>query len=254
MALDIDRIRIGSFRGHGRPLVADKVVATDDLRRWEQVGRRRPRLIGGCLLIGSHRAGAAQVEMGVVDTGVQHRHANSRAVNARGLQPRCTDVGIRRFVSHLVLADGPDRQHVRTLGDGPQLGSVDAHDHCVVGNADSRDFLTTERQDFLQQRVLVRLDVPCEGHLLRVIHRAADVFGVLAVGDGERVARELYDHVDLAGSPFERAGDLLEVDRGRQTQLRGAAARIRVGRRQAQYRRRQYRPEERRSQEHGQLR
>ncbi len=192
--------------------------------------------------------------MGVVDTGVQHRHANSRAVNARGLQLCCTDVGIRRFVSHLILADGPDRQHVRTLGDGLQLGSIDAHDHCVVGNADACDFLTAQRHDFLQQSVLVRLDIAREGHLLRVIQLSADVFGVLAVGDGERVARELHDHIDLAARSCERAGDLLEVDRRWQAQLRGVTARIGVGCRQTQYRRGQCHPQERCSQEHGQLR
>ncbi len=202
VSLDIDRVGIGLL-GRLGPAVTDEVDAADDLCGREQIDGWRGGRIGGGTLVGRHGAGTAKIEVGVVDAGVQHRDADAGAIDPRVLQLGRPDVRIGRVVAELVLADRADREHFGALCNRTQLRGIDADDHGVVSDAHARNFYAAERHDLLQQRVLMRLDIPRECYLLRAAELAADVLGVLAVGEHQRGARELYDHVDLTGGGVE---------------------------------------------------
>jgi hypothetical protein len=212
--------REGRASGGPRPDLSHEVVAADDLAVGVVVAVTDRRV--GRITHGVVGARAAELDVRVVDAGVQHRHPDTRTVHAGVLYGRCPDVGHGLGEIDLVVAEAPDAADVRQLGNVLDLRGVHGDRDRHQRLADAAQLATTHAPDPIHQLVLAVVRPAEVLPLLIPGHPAPELLVVPALRDHERRVGRLDDDLDLAGG---RGQVLLDEDPQRHGRCRDRPAR-----------------------------
>ena len=234
VAFEVDRVRVGRHRAVG-PRLTHEVEAADDLRRTgaEQGGARagRRRVAGLARLrdarsrrgavalgVGGGGPGAAEIDVGEVDAGVDHGGADAGPVETAVVGPVEIEVagglvqaarGDRRVARPRDVVGGHPR-HRHHAGDGGQVGQaggVGLDDDGVQRAGDRAQLGGPEVVGGGKHVVLLLLGGVDDGLLGGAVGQRAETGGVRGDGLGEGGPAQAQDDIEGAGGVVQVRAD-----------------------------------------------